>query len=249
MVEKRGRSFETKAAHPCCRQFNSQRHSIELSTDARDHRCLCVTKIEGRAGGIGPFHEQLDRSERFGAPRGKLRIIRWTGKGHQFVNMLSFHSQSFATGCQNVDLRRSRVDAGGQFRCCVYDMFAGIKNEESSLACEISNQTGKSVIRINRYPDQRGCVDRHQVRIAKRAKIDEVDRIRESSGELVCQSYRNGGFADAAGAYYCDKTRCEQFSSNIIQLIVSSYHSVQSAWQVGMSEISGTFTLYHVLVA
>ena len=82
--------------------------------------------------------------------RRKARVVRRTGQRIQSVDMLAFDPKRFATGRQNMDLRRCIDDARRQWRHRFDEMLTGIEDQENSLVAQVSDQIGRRIVRLNR---------------------------------------------------------------------------------------------------
>ena len=82
-----------------------------------------------------------------------------------------------------------------------------------------------------------GC--RHQARIADHSQIDEQHSARESFDQVMPDRYRDGGFADAAGADDGDEPRSIQLGRELENIVIPADHPAQAAGKIRVRKIGG----------
>jgi hypothetical protein len=111
LVEKGGGLMQAVGFDPSCGQLNRQRHAIQLSADAYHDRGFRIAEVEVRAARHRAFDKQLWRGERLCHGCREPRIVRWTGKRIQSVDVLPLDLESLATCRRDVDLRCGHDDS------------------------------------------------------------------------------------------------------------------------------------------
>ena len=239
LIEKRGGLLQAVGFDASGRQFDRERHAVELSADARDDRGFRIADVQTRATCHRALDEQLRGRERLDNRRREPRVVRRTGKRIQSVDMLALDPKRLAARRQDVDLRCRLDDACRQRRHRFDEMLAGIEDQKNSLVAQIGDQIGRRIVRLNRQPQHGGDGRRHQVGIAEHSEIDEQHGARESLDQVMSDRDRNRGLADAAGADDGDKARSVQLSRQLENVVIPADHSAQAAGKIGVRKIGG----------
>jgi len=219
---------------PSGREFNRQRHPIELSADAGHDRGVRGVKVETGAARRGAFQEQLDRWEALRCRHREIRVVRRVCQGRKPVDVLALDMKRFAARRQDVSLAHIRIDAGSQLCGRIDDVLAGVEDQEGSPVRQVGDETREGVVGLERQAQHRGHGRRDETGIAYRAEIDEMHSACKRLDQIMPHRHCNCGLADPARADDGDEARGGQLSRERGSVIGPPDHAGQTTRQVGV---------------
>ena len=95
------------------REFDRERDAVEATADAGHNRRVCVTQFESGTCGRDSFGKELDGREGLGRDGIEAEVGRRVFERGQHIGALAADPQVFATGREDVDLRRFTEDLLG----------------------------------------------------------------------------------------------------------------------------------------
>ncbi|MGY3368072.1 hypothetical protein ACVWZL_005197 [Bradyrhizobium sp. GM2.4] len=229
VVEQRRHLAQSIETDTCGSQLDRQRDAVELAANPGQDFGILVGDVVAMPRRDGAIDEQAHGGISKHLAGTEAGALRRTGERNELENLLAFHQQRLAAGCEDDDARRLPVDVFCKARDLLDDVLAAVEHEKQPAAAQEIDDAGRGVLVVHDEA-QRGCNRaRDQRSVLERTEFEEMDVAVEAIAHLVRERSRNGGLSDAARPSQRDEAIAEQARCQLGHGVLSPDHPVQSA--------------------
>jgi hypothetical protein len=179
-------------------QLDGEGDAVQASAQLGDKGGVLVAQhIPAEAGG-GAVDEQLHRRRRHGDRRAQ-RSLDGQRQRRQTLHPFAARAQKFATGGEDIHLRRGAQERLGQGGGGLHHMFARVQHQQHSAPAQKFGQFGGAGIRAHRAAERRGDGAGCHLRLGYGRQINEDHPVTIGRGQRGRDDHRDGRLADPAG--------------------------------------------------
>src|SRR3954453_1519403 len=193
VVEQRRHLAQSIEADACGSQLDRQRDAVELAANPSQDFGILVGDVVAMSGRDGAIDEQAHSGISQHLAGTEAGALRWTRKRNELENLLAFHQQRLAAGCEDDDAGRLPVDVFCKPRDLLDDVLAAVEHEKQPAAPQEIDDAGRGIIMMHDEAQGGGNRARDQGRVLERTKFEKMDIAVEAIAHLMRERGRNSG--------------------------------------------------------
>ena len=208
-LQPRAQAVHAQPAQARRRQFDGQRHAVELAADGHHTIDVGLGEHELRVAGLGAGFKERHRAGLAGALHGvdvgfAGSVCRRCGQWPQPHTLFLRQLQRHLAGGQQVQARRTRQQGAGQCGHAVGQVFAVVQHQQAAAG----GQGGGQRFRAHRRRRRQAECGRHrhgdQRRVDQGCQLGHHGAVGQGGAELVGQRARQARLANAGRAQQGD---------------------------------------------